>query len=225
MKITPIILAGGQGSRLRKLIGHHQKTMILIEKRPFLCKILDQIISLGFKEVIICTGYKSNQVKSFFQANYKGLNIKYSEEKKPLGTGGAIKNASLNYKIVNMLIFNGDSYCKINNEKFLNFLSNDVPFITLVKSKEKKRFGSVFIDNKNKITDFKEKKEGTKTKWINAGIYFFSTKYITSFFNSDILSLEYDIIPNMIKKGLYAWPYGEDLIDIGTERSLNNLIT
>ena len=225
MKITPIILAGGQGSRLRDIIGQHQKTMIIIEKKPFLCKILDQIISLGFKEVIICTGFKSDEIKSFFKENYMGLKIKYSDEKKPLGTGGAIKKATLNYNITNMLIFNGDSYCKINYKNFLDFLSKNIPFLTLVESKEKKRFGSVFINKHNKIINFLEKRERAETKWINAGIYYFSLKYIKSFFDSDIISLEHDIIPNMIKKGLYGWPYGEDFIDIGTKKSLNNLKT
>ncbi len=223
MKITPIILAGGQGLRLRKLIGEHQKTMTVIDKKPFLCKVLDQIICLGFNEVIICSGYKSKEIKSFFNNNYKGLEIRYSQEFKPLGTGGAIRNAINNYKISNMLIFNGDSCCQINHKEFLLFLTKNIPFVTLVKSIEKGRFGSVYINENNQILKFVEKAEKTNTKWINAGIYFFSTKFIKSYLDSEIMSLEFDVIPNLIKEGLYAWPYGENLLDIGTEKSLKDI--
>ena len=197
--------------------------MIKIDKKPFLCKVLDQIICLGFNEVIICTGYKSKEIRSFFNNSYKRLDVRYSQEYKPLGTGGAIRNAITNYKISNMLVFNGDSYCQINYQNFLLFLSKNIPFVTLVKSIEKGRFGSVYIDKKNQIVKFIEKAEETNTKWINAGIYFFPTKYIESFLDSEIMSLEFDVIPNLIKEGLYSWPYGENLLDIGTEKSLKDI--
>ncbi len=111
---TAVILAGGFGSRLRPIISDKPKIIVEIQGRPFVTYLLDHIIAAGFQEVILCTGYMSGLVKSEIGDKYKNLQIRYSEETKPLGTGGALRQALPLIKTSKIMVMNGDSYVGID---------------------------------------------------------------------------------------------------------------
>lgn len=91
--VSPIILAGGLGTRLGSVVGDMAKVLASVNGRPFLAYLLDQLIIAGFSNVILCTDYKADMVKEFFGENYKTLHIRYSQERDSLGTGGALRYA------------------------------------------------------------------------------------------------------------------------------------
>src|SRR3989344_5484693 len=107
----------------------------------------------GIKEIIICTGYKAKMIENFLaMKNNLGVKIKFSIEKTPLGTGGAIKQAGLAIKDKSFFVINGDTITNIN----LNQLAKKQNSIASIELKTK--FG--IIETKDdKITKFKEKKE------------------------------------------------------------------
>ena len=119
--INVAILAGGLGTRLQPKFAGKPKVLAPIGNRPFLTYVLDQLDNAGFKKVILCTCYLSEQIEKTFGNQYKGLQIEYSIEQTPLGSGGAIRNALslLNSEIV--MIMNGDSYVTLEFAKFYNF--------------------------------------------------------------------------------------------------------
>ena len=85
-----IILAGGLGTRLRSLIRDKPKPMALVNGKPFLEYVINYWISNGVTRIIISIGYKGKVVKDYFTESFNSIPIIYADEKKPLGTGGAL---------------------------------------------------------------------------------------------------------------------------------------
>ena len=88
-----IILAGGRGKRLRPITDYIPKPLIPIKNIPIIEWQLRYLKKFGIDEVIICTGYKQEMIENHLNMKNIGIKIKYSIEKTPLGTGGAIKKA------------------------------------------------------------------------------------------------------------------------------------
>src|SRR5579863_3802593 len=91
--IPALILVGGLGTRLRPLLPDHQKVVAPVAGRPFLFRLLDQLANAGLTHVVLCTGYKADQVAEIVGADYRGLRVTYSREPEALGTAGALRHA------------------------------------------------------------------------------------------------------------------------------------
>src|SRR5437764_9162328 len=92
-KPDAVILCGGQGTRLRSVLGDGPKAMAQVGGRPFLEILLDQLETAGWRRVVLCTGYGSAALRRHFSSARSTLEICFSEEQAPLGTGGALRNA------------------------------------------------------------------------------------------------------------------------------------
>ena len=92
--IDALILCGGKGTRLKSIVPDKPKILADIGGSPFIKYLLTYLECEGINRVILCTGVKHNQIEEWVRTFYKGkLQIVLSEEKRPLGTAGAIKNA------------------------------------------------------------------------------------------------------------------------------------
>ncbi len=89
-KVTALILAGGLGTRLRPVVNDRPKVLAPVGGRPFLAFLLDQIAQAGIARAVLCTGYLGEQIEATFGRQYRGLQLAYSVERQPLGTGGAL---------------------------------------------------------------------------------------------------------------------------------------
>ncbi len=87
------MLCGGAGLRLRSVIGDSAKGMAEIGGRPFLELLLRQLRRHGFQRAILAVGYQRDAIRMFFGDRVDDLELVYSEETTPLGTGGALRNA------------------------------------------------------------------------------------------------------------------------------------
>ena len=103
-----VILAGGLGRRLRSIVPDRPKPMAEINRRPFILYLFDQLIDIGLSRVIVSTGYLGNYISRELGTKYRALEICFSEEQTPLGTGGALKLASKQLTSDNVLVMNGD---------------------------------------------------------------------------------------------------------------------
>ena len=170
-----IILCGGEGTRLRSVIGERQKTMTEVADEPFLVNVIKHLKRYKITNVIFATGYKSQEVKNYFGDNYYfGVEVHYSEEKLALGTGGAIRNCLNKMKYDYALVLNGDTLFQADLKMLEdNFLTSDADMTIACKEVEdKSRYGSIRIDysgertNGNKeigvITSFNEKVSNIK---------------------------------------------------------------
>ena len=161
-----IILSGGIGKRLKPMTDHVPKPLIPLNNIPIIEWQIRYFKKFGVNECIICTGYKSEQIINYLKPKKLGVKIDYSIEKTPLGTGGAIKNASNFIDDENFFVINGDVITNIDPRK-LRANPNSIAVIPLRSS-----FGIVAL-NKNKVKRFEEKPE-ISDHWMNAGIYYLS---------------------------------------------------
>ena len=144
-----IILCGGEGTRLRSVIGEKQKTMTEIGSEPFLVNVIKHLKKYKITNVIFATGYKSHEVKDYFGTSYYfGVEVNYSEEKIALGTGGAIRNCLDKMKYDYALVLNGDTLFKADlKELEENFLTSKADMTIACKEvDDKSRYGSIKID-------------------------------------------------------------------------------
>lgn len=196
-----IILAGGFGTRLNHIVSSVPKPMAPVNDRPFLVYILDYLAKHNFKKIILAVGYKSECIKDYFKNSYKNMEIIYSNEDVPLGTGGAIKKAISKCESEKIFIFNGDTFFDVDlkeMDKINRELESDIT-IAVKQMFNYDRYGSVFLNEYREVIKFSEKKH-TEKGFINGGVYLidkaiFNNIYEDSFsFESDILeSLKYKI--------------------------------
>ncbi len=220
-KITALILAGGLGTRLQSIMTGRPKVLAPVAGRPFLAYLMDQLIGAGFRQVILCTGYKGEQIKAAFGDTYKGLDIQYSQEPEPLGTGGALRFGLPLIDTDLVLVTNGDSYVNCNLTDYLAwYLENDVQTSLLLTClSDTSRYGRVEVDRDGRILQFDEKGDSHGPGWVNAGVYIFTRSLLESIPFGQPFSLEKEFFPNLIGKGLYGFQSEGAFIDIGTRES------
>jgi NDP-sugar pyrophosphorylase family protein len=159
-----VILAGGKGTRLKPLTDYVPKSLIPINNKPIIEWQIRYLKKFGIDKIVICTGYKTKQIEDYLEkkANF-GSKIKFSVEKKTLGTGGAIKKAAKMIQGNSFLVLNGDIITNINIMQMYK-KKNSIALVEL-----KTRYGVVAMQE-DKITEFREKKS-VPNIWMNAGIY------------------------------------------------------
>jgi len=218
---TPIILAGGRGTRLQKAWPDRPKVLAPVGGRPFICYLLDQLDALGFQDAILCTGYKANCVQATLGKQYNNLALRYSREEKPLGTGGALLAALPHVATKHVLVLNGDSYTDANLEAYLQWYRQGAyrAALYLVWVAAAARYGSVAVEADSRISAFREKDLRDRSGWINAGLYVFDHALLATFAHQGNVSLEKDLLPSLISAGLYGYPGRNRFIDIGTPES------
>ncbi len=159
-----IILAGGRGKRLRPITDYVPKPLVPLNNIPILEWQIKYLKKFGINEIIICTGYKTEMIENYLAMKKNmGIKIKFSKEKTPLGTGGAIKQATKLIKDKSFFVLNGDIITNID----LNKLAKSPNSIAAIELRTK--FGIMDTDD-DKVTKFREKKE-ISDLWMNAGIY------------------------------------------------------
>jgi len=217
-KIDVVILCGGFGKRLQTIVKDIPKPMARIKHRPFLSILIDFIASYGFKRFILCTGYKADVIERYYKQKTNKLIIEFSREEKPLGTGGAIKNAENYIKSSPFLVANGDSFCEINLKEFVDFHFKKEALISIAVTNKDicDDYGTINIDDSHRIIEFNEKIKGYKNRLINAGFYLLQREAFSLMPEKINFSIERDFFPQIIKKNLYAFETQESVIDIGT---------
>ena len=159
-----IILAGGKAKRLRPITDYIPKSLIPLDNIPIIEWQIKYLKKNNINEIIICTGHKTEMIENFLEMkNNFGIKIKFSKEKTPLGTGGAIKKAGSLITNESFFVLNGDIITNIELKKLIK-KPNSISSIEL-----KTKFGIMEIKN-DKIIQFREKEEIANT-WMNAGIY------------------------------------------------------
>ncbi|MFC1724223.1 sugar phosphate nucleotidyltransferase [candidate division KSB1 bacterium] len=216
-KIDIAILCGGKGNRLKSVVNDKPKPMAEIAEEPFLNILIDYAVSFGFSRFILLTGFMRNFVKEYYQNKESDLTFLFSEEERPLGTGGAVKKAIPMISSDTVIVMNGDSFCPIDFEEFYKFHNKNKASISIALSNAEKGkdYGYVLLDKFNKVTAFNEKTEIGEHGYLNAGIYLME-KSVFKYMKSNKFSLEYDFFPDMIQYGIYGYVTGESFIDIGT---------
>jgi NDP-sugar pyrophosphorylase family protein len=219
MKINAdfLILCGGLGTRLRAVTGETPKVMAEVQGEPFLDFLIRYLVKQGARRIILCAGYKAESLKSHYQKLFKDIDLVFSIEPEPLGTGGAFKNAQKHVKSEYVFGLNGDCFTPVDYQVLLDSSLARKALATLVAVliKGNKDFGTVVLDQEDRITAFKEKFATKEVQYINAGIYCFHRSLFDRM-PSGRFSIEYDLFPKMIGEKFFGFKVDAPFIDIGT---------
>lgn len=216
-EVTAAILAGGLGTRLRSVVPDKPKVLATVRGRPFIEYLLDQLASEGVKSVVLCTGYLGDQVEALLGTNYQDIKLRYSHEPSPLGTGGALRLALPTLESDPVLVLNGDSYChtRLDDLAAWHAAQNAQATILLTKTDDTRRYGRVRVNDEGRILQFEEKAATSGPGWINGGIYLIRRELINTIPTHVAVSLEREVFPNWIGRGLLGFRSNGCLWDIG----------
>lgn len=197
------------------------KVLARVGGRPFLAHLLDRLAAAGIRRVVLCTGFAGDQVQAAFGSRYGLLGLQYSREPEPLGTAGALAWALPCFDSECLLVMNGDSLCDADLAAYWTWhrqTGADVSLL-LTRCSDASRYGSVLLDEGQRIVRFEEKKPEAGTGWINAGVYLIARRRIREIPTGRPVSLETEMLPAWIPRGVRGLACPAPFIDIGTPDS------
>ncbi|MGI6706293.1 MAG: nucleotidyltransferase family protein [Clostridia bacterium] len=215
-----LILAGGLGTRLRRVVNDCPKPMALVNGKPFLQYLIEKLVQQDIRHIVLCTGYLGEQIEEYFQDGSRfNCRISYSRERVSLGTSGALKLAEPFIEEDSFLLLNGDTFLELGYFHMYREHPKRKVDLTIapVKKTEASRYGSIRIDRQNRVVEFKEKDGGDLTDYINGGVYILEKHLLNRITAGKKLSLELDIIPSMLEEQILIFGYKVrgHFIDIG----------
>ena len=217
-----IVLVGGKGTRLQSVVSDRPKPMAEVCGRPFLEWLLRYLKNQNIERVVLATGYKGEMVEAYFgNGDICGLDISYSQELKPAGTGGAIRLALSRVQSDHVIALNGDSLCPldINRMYQLHLAQEADATLWLVEMEDCRRYGTVDLDISGKVRAFQEKSSEVQKGLINGGVYLFNKDLMKELIPNRPVSLEMEVFPKLVHRNLFGVIGNGPFIDIGTPES------
>ncbi len=171
MPSEAIVLAGGLGTRLRRVVKDVPKPMARVNGRPFLSYVLDPLAEAGIAKAVLSIGYRSESIKDFFGPTYREMSIEYMIETEPLGTGGAILSSLSAVSGEELFILNGDTFFGVGLDGLIKAHRESRAEITLALKpmRDFERYGSVILEE-GRVSGFREK-SFERSGYVNGGVY------------------------------------------------------
>lgn len=216
-KTRAIILCGGLGSRLRPVLTGVPKVLAPLGGRPLLDILLSFLKRQGIQNVILATGYGSEQIRKHCALS-PIVKVIFSEESTPLGTGGALKKAASLVAGDYIFVLNGDTLCELDYADFFEFhLAQGALASIAVGPRNREDSGGVKIGTHNLILGYQERPRDSRYPFMSAGSYLLSKAAIALMPRREVFSLEHDFFPKLVKSGqCFGYVTHSPIIDIGT---------
>jgi mannose-1-phosphate guanylyltransferase len=219
--VQALVLAGGEGTRLRPLTQTTPKPVMPLAGRPFLTFMLDWVRAHGVDEVILSCGFMSDDVRLVLGDIYDGMRLRYVIEEEPLGTAGPVRLA-FDEGLLEQRVFvlNGDVLTDIDltAELLEHERTGARATLALYPVDDTSSYGVVPTAADGQVEQFIEKGEGdAPTNRINAGAYVIEPEVVESAVPAGrAVSFEREVFPSLVGEGLYGFEAAGYWIDIGT---------
>jgi mannose-1-phosphate guanylyltransferase len=215
-----LILAGGEGTRLRPLTSAVPKLVVPLVDRPFIAYMLEWLRGHGVDDVIFSCGFLADGVRAVLgDGSGYGVRLRYVEEPEPLGTGGALKLAE-ELLDERFLMLNGDvlTDLDVTAQLELHAARGARATLALTPVEDPSAYGLVRTRPDGEVTGFVEKPapEQIDTRNISAGIYVLERSILGLLEPGRRASIERDVFPRLVGAGLYAFVGEGYWLDIGT---------
>jgi NDP-sugar pyrophosphorylase family protein len=224
--VQTVILAGGLGTRLLPLTKATPKTMAPVRGMPYLEHQLRLLGRQGLTGVVLLTGYLGDQIEDYFgDGSRLGLSIRYSREREPLGTGGALREARHLLEELFLVIY-GDSYLPIDYAAVGRRLQESEAAGLIVVYRDETGQTSVCpnvaLDSKGHVTRYDKQATGdSELKYVEAGVLAFRRSILDLMPAEGQVSLEQQVYPELIRRrSLLGMPTSQRFYDIGTPQRL-----
>jgi mannose-1-phosphate guanylyltransferase len=214
-----LILAGGEGTRLRPLTFTVSKPVLPLAGRPHIAYVIDWLLGHGVDDVIVSCGFLAEGMRKTLAAVEPGAEIRYAEEPDARGTAGAIRFAE-EMLGDRFLVLNGDVLCDLDLGALIeqHERTGAQATIGLYPVDDPSGYGLIHRRDDGEITEFLEKPEPEQidTDEINAGAYLLERSVLDRIQPDRAVSIETEVFPQLIGEGLYGVRLEGYWIDIGT---------
>jgi len=220
-----VILAGGQGSRLRPLTCTTPKPVLPLAGRPFLTLMLDWLAHHGVEEAILSCGFLGEEVARVLGERYREVELRYVTEPEPLGTAGPVRLAADEGGLADrLLVLNGDILTDfdLGTEVTFHARAGALATLALAGVEDAASYGLVHTGPGGEVEAFLEKGEGTApgalppTLRVNAGVYVLERAVVERIPAGRAVSFEREVFPELVGEGLFGHPIEGYWVDIGT---------
>jgi mannose-1-phosphate guanylyltransferase len=218
--VQALILAGGEGTRLRPLTSGVPKPVVPLVDRPFAAYMLEWLRGHGVEDIVMACGYMAEGVREVLgDGSALGVSLRYLAEPRPLGTAGPILFAEELLQD-RFLVLNGDVLTDIDVSALIaaHESAGARATIALIGVDDPAGYGLVSVDGEGRVTEFLEKPGPgfAGSPLINAGVYVLERDVLDLIEPEQMVSIERDVFPALIGKGLHAVRAGGYWMDIGT---------
>lgn len=215
-----VVLAGGEGTRMRPLTAEVAKPVMPLAGRPFLLFMLDWLVEHGVEDVVVCCGYAADRVAAVLKSRYRSARLRYVREQSPLDTAGPVRLAADQGLLdERFFVLNGDILCDFDLSSQLEWhmQAGAACTLALVAVEDSSSYGTVVCDAAGRVEGFFEKQARFAPGRVNAGIYVAERAVAEQIAPDRPVSFESEIFPRLASsRQLYGY-FGEGYWnDIGT---------
>jgi len=220
--VKAVVMAGGEGSRLRPLTINRPKPMVPIVDRQVMAHIIELLKAHGITEIVVTVQYLANVIQDHFgDGSALGVHIDYSLEEHPLGTAGSVKNAEHLLKEP-FLVISGDALTDFQLGKIIDFHyeRKALATLTLTRVPNPLEYGVIIVNEDGHVTQFLEKPSWGEvfSDTVNTGIYVLDPEVFRYIPKGKITDWSKDVFPQMLRKNdaLYGFIAEGYWTDVGT---------
>jgi mannose-1-phosphate guanylyltransferase/phosphomannomutase len=225
-----VVMAGGEGTRLRPLTSNQPKPMVPIVGKPCMEHILELLRRHGFEDVIVTLAFMPQAIRTYFaDGESLGMNLEYSVEESPLGTAGSVRLTS-NKLDDTFVVISGDALCDFDLTKLVEFHKERKSWVTIaLKSVPNPlEFGIVVTDSEGRIERFLEKPSWSQvfSDTINSGVYVLEPEALKYVPDDRPYDFSKELFPYLLEMGrpLYGFTaegYWQDIGNLDQFRQAN----
>jgi mannose-1-phosphate guanylyltransferase/phosphomannomutase len=225
-----VVMAGGEGTRLRPLTSNQPKPMVPIVGKPCMEHILELLREHGLTDVIVTVAFLPQAIRSYFgEGDTLGMSVGYSVEESPLGTAGSVRLAARQLDET-FLVISGDALCDVDLGELIAFHKEHGAAVTIgLKSVDNPlEFGIVVTDEEGRIERFLEKPSWGQvfSDTINTGIYVLEPEVLRHVPTDRPYDFSKELFPYLLEMGrpLYGYAmdgYWQDVGDLDQYRQAN----
>jgi mannose-1-phosphate guanylyltransferase len=219
--VQALILAGGEGTRLRPLTSTIPKPVVQLVDRPFIAYMIEWLRGHGVDDVILACGFMADGVRAVLgDGSALGVTLRYVEEPSPLGTGGALKYAE-DLLAERFFMLNGDVLTDMDLTAQLvqHERTGARATLALIPVEDPSAYGLVRCGDDRTVREFVEKPSPDEidTNFVNAGAYILERDVLGDMAPAGTrISIEREVFPALVGRGLYGFEASGYWMDIGT---------
>ena len=224
-KVKAVVMAGGEGTRLRPLTCNRPKPMVPVVNKPIIQHIFELLKRHGIIDIAVTLYYLADEIESFFGDGVElGLHLSYSVEDVPLGTAGSVKKAAEVFGRERVLVISGDALTDIDLEQAIRFHESKSAVATIVTTRVDNplEYGIVVTDDEGRIRRFLEKPSWGEvfSDTVNTGIYILEPEVLDYIEPGKPSDFSQDVFPALLRDGkrLYAHVASGYWCDVGNLR-------
>jgi mannose-1-phosphate guanylyltransferase len=220
--VQALVLAGGEGTRLRPLTTSVPKPVLPLANRPFITYMVEWLASHGFDEVVMACGFLADDVRRVLgDGVWNGTRIRYVQEPEPRGTAGAVRFAVAEGLLEGRFaVLNGDILTDFDMSALCSAheRTGARATIALIEVDDPSAYGLVMRDAEGRVTEFLEKptEQPHGGAFVNAGAYVLEREVLDLVPDGRPVSFEREVFPQLVGNGLYGCPVQGYWLDIGT---------